>query len=71
MISPYTLIFDNKSIFNEVSDVNIIVKNEDSAITLGEVYDRHVLHQEFDIIAIVTQFTDAQVMIRNLNDIIQ
>ena len=27
MISPYTLIFDGRSIFTEVSDVNIIVKN--------------------------------------------
>ena len=55
MLSPYTLIFHNKSVFNEVSDVNIIVKNEDTAITLGEVYDRKVLHQDFDVIAYVVE----------------
>lgn len=35
MLSPYTLVFDAKSTFNEVSDFNIIVKSEDTAITLG------------------------------------
>lgn len=35
MFSPYTLIFDSRSLFKEVSDVNMIAKNEDTAITLG------------------------------------
>ena len=35
MISPYTLVFDARSTFGEVSDFNIIVKSEDTAITLG------------------------------------
>lgn len=55
MFSPYTLIFDSKSIFKEVSDVNLIAKNEDTAITLGEVYDKKVFNQEFDVIAYVDE----------------
>lgn len=39
--------------FNEVSDVNIIVKSEDSAVTLGSVYQKRTLNQEFDVVAYV------------------
>lgn len=44
-LSCYGIVFDGKSQFNEVSDVNIISKSEDSAITLGEVYERNRLNQ--------------------------
>lgn len=55
MLSPFTLIFDDKSEFKEVSDVNIIVKNEDTAITLGQGYERKVFNQDFDIVAYVVE----------------
>lgn len=37
--------FDEKSQFNEVSDVNIIAKAEDTAITLWDLYERRIFNQ--------------------------
>ena len=36
-ISPFKLMFYTSSLFEEVSDVNIIAKLEDNAITLGNL----------------------------------
>ena len=36
-----------------MSDVNIIVKSEDSAVTLGSLYEKRILNQEFDVVAYV------------------
>ena len=58
MFSPYTLIFDSRSLFKEVSDVNLIAKNEDTAVTLGEVYEKRIFHQEFDVIAILGEIKE-------------
>ena len=44
-LSSFALTFDIKSQFNEVCDVNIISKSEDSAITLGNLYNRRTLNQ--------------------------
>lgn len=44
-MSSHNLIFDLKSQFNEVSDISIITKSEDSAITLGEVFEKKIFNQ--------------------------
>lgn len=44
-MSVYSIIFDTKSHFNEVSDVNIIAKSEDTAITLGELCEKRIMNQ--------------------------
>lgn len=45
--------FHTNSVFEEVSDVNIIAKSEDSAISLGELYHKNITDQEFDILGIL------------------
>lgn len=47
--------FDEKSQFNEVSDVNIIAKAEDTAITLWDLYERRIFNQQFDVVAYVVE----------------
>lgn len=44
-MSPFKLIFGVNAVFEEVSDVNIIAKSEDSALTLNEVLSRGIYDQ--------------------------
>lgn len=57
-LSPFRLIFNVNSVFEEVSDVNIIANPEDSAITLAELLDKNMLGQEFSVIAILVKIED-------------
>jgi hypothetical protein len=52
-MSPFRLIFSVNSVFEEVSDVNIISRPEDAAITLGDLITKPIFDQEFDIIGIL------------------
>jgi hypothetical protein len=44
-ISPFKLMFHTNSLFEEVSDVNIIARVEDSALSLGQVLEKGVYDQ--------------------------
>lgn len=59
-ISPFKLMFHVNSVFEEVSDVNIIAKVEDSALSLGQVLEKGVFDQEFDILGILVEIEEAK-----------
>ena len=44
-ISAFKLVFFDSSVFEEISDVNLIAKNEDTAFTLDSVIQRRVISQ--------------------------
>lgn len=50
--------FHTNSLFEEISDVNIIARVEDSALSLGQVLEKGVYDQEFDILGILVQIED-------------
>lgn len=57
-MSPFKLMFYNNSLFEQVSDVQIISKSEDSAITLSDVLTKRIYDQEFDILGILVEIED-------------
>jgi hypothetical protein len=46
------------SVFEEVSDVHIIARTEDSAITLNDLLNKQIYDQEFDIIGILAEIEE-------------
>lgn len=54
-MSPFKLTFGMNAMFEEVSDVNIIARTEDSAITIGDLLNKQIYDQEFDIIGILAE----------------
>lgn len=44
-MSPFKLIFGLDSVFEEVSDVHIIARSEDSAVTLNDVLNKGIVDQ--------------------------
>lgn len=44
-MSPFKLMFHTNSVFEEVSDVHIIAKSEDSAITLDQLLVKGIEEQ--------------------------
>ena len=56
--------FHTNSVFQEVSDVHIIAKSEDTAITLDNLLSKGVVEQQYDILGILTEIEEPKEIIK-------
>ena len=54
-MSPYRLIFNTNSSFEEVSDVHLIARSEETAINLCDLLTNPQEEQEFDIVGVLVE----------------
>ena len=59
-MSPFRLIFNTNSTFEEVSDVNLIARPEEAALTLAQLVANNQLDQEFDVVGVLAAIEEPQ-----------